>query len=161
METTFIIRSPQSAAEWQAVRRLLTDYHNEFDDKTCFTSFEAEMNNIEQLYATPDKVKLIAQNESTGDIAGCVALRTIAPGVAEMKRLYVMPVYRGHKLGKLLAERIINTAREMGYNNMVLDTMLEMKAARKLYEHLGFSVIPPYSDQETRNVICYGLTLNA
>lgn len=161
MDTAFIIRPPQNASEWQTVRRLLIDYHNEFDDKTCFTSFEEELNSIEQLYAAPDRVKLIAQDESTGEIVGCVALRAIAPGVAEMKRLYVMPSYRGHQLGKLLAERIISKAKQMGFHDMVLDTMLEMKAARKLYEKLGFSEIPPYSDQEARNVICYGLKLNA
>ena len=160
MDTTYIIRPPNSASEWQSVRNLLIDYHNEFDDKTCFTSFEAELNNIENLYAAPDKVKLIAQDESTGQIVGCVAFRSIAPGVAEMKRLYVMPSHRRNKLGKLLAERIISRAKQMGYNDMVLDTMTEMKAARKLYEQLGFNVIPPYSDQETRNVICYGLKLN-
>ena len=78
-----------------------------------------------------------------------------------MKRLYVVPSHRRHKLGKLLAERIISKARQQGCNDMVLDTMMEMKAARKLYEQLGFIVIPPYSDQESRNVICYGLKLNA
>jgi putative acetyltransferase len=159
MESAFIIRAPQSSAEWQSVRQLLTDYHDEFDDKTCFTSFEAEMNNIEKLYAEPGKAKLIAIHTDTNSLAGCVALRTIAPDIAEMKRLYVPSAYRGQHLGKDLAIAIMNTAREMGFHTMVLDTMQEMRAAQRLYEGLGFEIIPPYNDQATRNVICYGKTL--
>jgi putative acetyltransferase len=159
MESAFIIRAPQSVAEWQSVRQLLMDYHNEFDDKTCFTSFEAEMNNIESMYSDPSKEKLIAIDSSNGTLAGCVALREISPGVAEMKRLYVPPAYRGHHLGKKLALAIMDTARNMGYHMIVLDTMQEMRAAQRLYEGLGFEVIPPYNDQATRNVICYGKTL--
>lgn len=159
MESDFIIRTPQSAAEWQSVRLLLMDYHNEFDDKTCFTSFEAEMSNIENLYADPTKAKLIAIDPKNGGLAGCVALREISAGVAEMKRLYVPPTYRRHHLGKALAIAIMNKARDMGYHTMVLDTMQEMRTAQQLYEGLGFEIIPPYNDQATRNVICYGKTL--
>jgi ribosomal protein S18 acetylase RimI-like enzyme len=161
MNPRFEIRSPLSPAEWQTVRELLTAYWNEFEDKTCFTSFEDEMTNIESLYARPGKAKLIAIENDTGAIAGCVGLRGIAPGVAEMKRLYVPPAYRGHHLGKDLAIAIMDKARDMGFNTMVLDTMDEMKAAQGLYRQLGFDVIPPYSDQGSRNVICFGKSLVA
>lgn len=95
MPGEFVIRTPVSHAEWNAVRQLLIDYYNEFDDKTCFTSFERELNGIEQLYAEEDKVKLIAVDQENGTVAGCVALRKHADGVSEMKRLYIHPAYRG------------------------------------------------------------------
>ena len=155
MPGPFIIRSPESAEEWTTVKKLLVDYRGEFDDQTCFTSFEAEMDNIEQYYSDNDKIKLIIVDEENNTIAGCVALRSFSPEVAEMKRLYVVPSYRGYKLGRKLAEAIIEKAVEQGYHSMILDTMFEMQAAQQLYYNLGFHTIPPYNHQDESKVICF------
>ena len=159
MPGPFIIRSPQSSEEWEVVKKLLIDYRNEFDDQTCFTSFEQEMDNIEVYYSEPDKIKLIALDEENGMIAGCVAMRAFTPEIAEMKRLYVVPAYRGYKLGRQLAEAIIEKAVEYGYHSMILDTMYEMQAAQQLYYNLGFHTIPPYNHQDESKVICFEKTL--
>ena len=155
MPGRFIIRTPLSSAEWDEVKQLLIAYESEFEDKTCFTSFEAEMKDIQQLYKQQDKVKLIAFDEESKKVAGCVALREFAPGVTEMKRLYVRPEYRGHHLGRLLAEAILQKGKEKKYNSMILDTMMEMKSAQKLYEELGFTIIPPYNQQDSNKIICF------
>jgi putative acetyltransferase len=155
MPGPFIIRSPESSLEWATVKRLLQDYRGEFDDESCFTSFEEETDNIEQYYADHDKIKLIVVDESNQTIAGCVALRSYTPEVAEMKRLYVVPGYRGYKLGRKLAEAILDRAVEQGYHSMVLDTMYEMQAAQQLYYSLGFHVIPPYNQQDESKVVCF------
>jgi putative acetyltransferase len=155
VEPRFVIRSPESAKEWKEVKRLLLDYKAEFNDDTCFTSFEAEIADIENLYARDDHFKLIAVSVPDGTIVGCVAFRALAPDIAEMKRMYVVPGYRGQQLGRKLAEAIISKAVERGYQKMVLDTMMEMKAAQQLYHDLGFVIIPPYDDQDTSKVICF------
>ena len=155
MDTAYIIRPPVSSSEWTVVRQLLIDYRNEFDDETCFTSFEEEFNNLEAVYAEHGKWKLIVVEKPTEQIVGCVAVRTLAPGVAEMKRLYVIPSHRKLHLGKRLAEEIITLAQDHQYHRMVLDTMLEMKDAQRLYERLGFRVVEPYDHQDTSKVICY------
>jgi ribosomal protein S18 acetylase RimI-like enzyme len=155
MPGPIIIRTPQSKQEWDTVRQMLLDYRSEFDDQTCFTSFEAEMDHIEQLYAEKDKIKLIAVDTESNALAGCVALRPFSKRIAEMKRLYVVPAYRGYKLGRQLAEAIIKTATTQGYHSMILDTMHEMKSAQQLYQHLGFRVIPPYNHQDLSKVVCY------
>lgn len=155
MPGPFTIRLPQSPEEWAMVKKLLIDYRGEFDDQTCFTSFEQEMDNIERYYSEEDKVKLIALDEEKGNIVGCVAMRSFAPGVCEMKRLYVVPSYRGFKLGRKLAEAIIEKAAEQGYHSMLLDTMNEMQAAQQLYYNLGFHTISPYNNQDESKVICF------
>ncbi|MDQ3016770.1 MAG: GNAT family N-acetyltransferase [Bacteroidota bacterium] len=159
MMSAFVIRAPETEVEWNTVRQLLIDYQDEFDDKACFTSFEDEFNNLESVYAESGKYKLIAIEESTGKIVGCVAIRTLSPGVAEMKRLYLVPQYRGFQLGRKLATAIMELATQHGYHQMLLDTMYEMKAAQRLYEQLGFAVIPSYGYQEGLDVICYGKDL--
>jgi len=155
MPGPLIIRTPQTDSEWNAVKKLLQDYRSEFDDQTCFTSFDQEMDNLEQYYADEDKIKLIAVDEATNTIIGCVALRSFSPGVCEMKRLYVAPTYRGNKIGEKLAEAIIEKAIEKGYHAMILDTMYEMQAAQQLYYSLGFHAIPPYNQQDESKVVCF------
>lgn len=151
----YSIRPPQSREEWEEVRHLLVDYRNEFDDKTCFTSFDEELENIERVYADPRKYKLVAVEHPGNKIVGCVGLREFSPGVAEMKRLYVIPSHRGLHLGKKLAEEIISIATKMKYKKMILDTMNEMKDAQKLYKRMGFVEAEPYDNQDTSKVVCY------
>lgn len=152
---SYTIRQPRHSGEWEEIKQLLVAYKAEFDDDTCFTSFEAELADIENLYASDEKLKLIAISNTDGAIAGCVAFRKYAPGVSEMKRLYVVPEYRGEKLGRLLAEAIIDEAKTRGYQTMILDTMYEMKAAQELYLQLGFTKIESYRDQDPMKVVCY------
>ncbi len=86
---------------------------------------------------------------------GCVGLRMHSPGVAEMKRLYVIPSHRGLHLGSKLAKEIISIATKMKYDKMILDTMHEMQDAQKLYQRLGFVVAEPYDHQDPKKVVCY------
>ena len=153
--TTYKIRPPQSAKEWDIIRKLLLDYRNEFEDQTCFTSFEQELKNIEGLYADPRKFKLVAVEHPGNKIVGCVGLRPVSREIAEMKRLYVTPSHRGKQLGRKLAEEIIAIASKMKYQKMVLDTMHEMQDAQKLYRQLGFVIAPPHDPTDTRNVVYY------
>jgi GNAT superfamily N-acetyltransferase len=62
-----------------------------------------------------------------------------------MKRLYLRPAFRGQGIGRVIAERLINEAKRIGYTLMRLDTIpAQMAEANRLYRMLGFYEIPAY-----------------
>ncbi len=82
------------------------------------------------------------------DIAGMGGLRFLRPGVAEIKRLYVRPAYRGRKLGEQALERLLADARRFRYERVCLDTGPFMEAAHRLYDSHGFTDCPAYEGVE-------------
>ena len=74
------------------------------------------------------------------------ALKRLEPGVAEIKRMYVVPDARGRGLARRLLAAIEDTARELGYERVRLDTGASQPHARALYESAGYREVPDYND---------------
>jgi ribosomal protein S18 acetylase RimI-like enzyme len=132
----------QTAEHYESVRVLFLQYADNLGFDLGFQHFDHELATLPGDYAPPDGCLLLA--EDFGNRAGCVALRRLEDNVCEMKRLYVMPDFRGRGVGKLLAQTVINGARTIGYVKIRLDTVDSMQAARALYMSLGFYHIEPY-----------------
>ncbi len=124
------------------VRPLLHEYADSLSFDLGFQDFAGEVERLPGEYAAPAGSLLLARVDEAP--AGCVALRRLADGAGELKRLYVRPRYRGLGLGRLLAEAAVATARELGYPCLRLDTTPEMTAAHELYGKLGFREIEAY-----------------
>jgi ribosomal protein S18 acetylase RimI-like enzyme len=56
-----------------------------------------------------------------------------------LAELYVVPERRGHGLGRALMEAAIELARREGADTMDLGTAEDDRAARSLYESMGFN----------------------
>ena len=92
-------------------------------------------------YAVPTGALLLATAEDQP--AGCAGLRPFPlEGACKMKRLYVVPQFRGEGLGQALIERILTIARRLNYTRLRLDTQPDsMQAAVELYRRFGFKEV--------------------
>jgi len=147
-----------SEEEIQQARKLFEEYSASLGLNLCFQNFERELAELPGDYAPPDG-RLWLANEND-EIAGCIALRKIGAGIGEMKRLYVRPVFRGHGLGRLLTETLLEEARGIGYRRVRLDTLPgKMDRAIAMYRSLGFKNIEPYYNNPLESVAFMELEL--
>lgn len=147
-----------SPEQIKTIRNLFVEYQHWLNFSLCFQGFDKELAELPGKYALPLGRLYLA--ESSGAIAGCIALRPMEEGVAcEMKRLFVRDEFRGRGIGRLLVERIITDAKEIGYKVMRLDTLQRMESARALYAKIGFSVIPAYYHNPMEEVVYMELAL--
>ena len=140
------IRSVNHGPELLWLQALFLDYQQDTGLDLSYQGFAEELANLPGEYQSPLGVLLLALVD--GEPAGCCALRPLPnsdyPNACEMKRLFVRHAFRGLGLGRQLVDHTLLQAHQVGYHNLLLDTLTDMEAARALYEELGFEEIAPY-----------------
>jgi putative acetyltransferase len=140
-----------SENEFVVGRLLIEEYAKGLSVDLCFQDFAAELMQLPSMYGPPGGCLLLAR---VGEIhVGCGGLRKLSDSVCEMKRLYVRPAGRGTGLGRQLAIALIDRAVSLGYQRMVLDSLVDMTSAQNLYRTLGFRDAPPYYSNPTPGVV--------
>jgi GNAT superfamily N-acetyltransferase len=133
----------ESEEQTQTARQLFEEYASSIGISLCFQNFDQELAALPGKYSPPSGRLLLAYLD--GELAGCVALRSVDTTRCEMKRLFLRPAFRGSGLGRVLVEAIITEARTVGYKSMLLDTLPgRMDSAIALYKRIGFEEIAPY-----------------
>jgi ribosomal protein S18 acetylase RimI-like enzyme len=148
----------QTATEIGAARDLFVEYAQSLGFSLCFQGFDRELADLPGDYAPPKGRLLLARVD--GAPAGVVGVRPLGDDICEMKRLYVKSEFRGHKLGRQLADRAVEEARKIGYARMRLDSVADsMQTAIAMYREMGFKEIPPYRENPMPSVVYMELDL--
>ena len=139
------------------VRALFNAYRDSLNTDLCFQQFDAELAGLPGDYAPPTGCLLVSMVDE--EPAGCVALRQLDGGICEMKRLFVLPAFRGMRLGQALLDAVLKRACELGYERMRLDTLPSMQRAIEMYTRRGFVDIAPYRPNPIPGARYFELTL--
>ena len=105
----------------------------------------AVMSQLWQFAPPAGRLLLVVEGEI---VLGCGGLRPLGPGIAEIKRMYVLSGARGRGLGRQLLDALLAAARQADYQEVRLDTDGLMPAARRLYRAAGFQRCDPYPESE-------------
>jgi GNAT superfamily N-acetyltransferase len=90
-----------------------------------------------------DLVEVVIATEDGADL-GHAALRALAAGGVEVKKVYVRPEARGRGLSRMLMAAVEDIARELGETRIVLQTGPKQLEAIALYSAIGYSDIPEF-----------------
>jgi ribosomal protein S18 acetylase RimI-like enzyme len=127
-----------TAVDAPALARLLHDFNREFGDPA--PAVEWLTDRLGQLIETGEVTALLAGAGPDG-----LAVLRFRPSLwtagleCYLAELYVVPARRGRGLGRALMDAVIELARSRGADHIELNTEETDRAARALYESLGFS----------------------
>lgn len=161
----------QQGTALQTCIQLFQEYAQELNEDLCFQSFDSELENPLKKYGPPSGCLLLAYWNNAP--VGCVALTDITNtttshateenrsegSTCEMKRLYVQPAFRKHKIGDALVHAIIAQAKDLDYAVMKLDTLERLQPAIQLYLKHGFIVTNAYYKNPLPEVVYMQLNL--
>lgn len=87
------------------------------------------------------------------DLAAMGGIRPLGGGMAEIKRIYVRPAFRGMNLGQCILQRLLKDAQAFGYPHICLDSAPFMQSAHRIYAAAGFVDRGPYEGLEVPEVL--------
>jgi GNAT superfamily N-acetyltransferase len=148
------ITRAESPEDLDAVRGLIREFHHwamtEVSPGTnppTFANLDAELAALPGIFGPPSGCLLLARLD--GDPAGCLAFFGRDTTMMEVKRMYVRPSARGHRIGERLVTSILAEALRLGYRRYVLSTHRSMHHAHAIYRRAGFRDVPHSADFPT------------
>ncbi len=93
----------------------------------------------EDAFAGPDAAWIVAYVD--GVAVGCAGLRTLAPGVGEIKRMFVAAPARRSGVGRRLLRALEQRAAAAGHGHVRLLTTPMLSEACALYAAEGYAVV--------------------
>ncbi|MFF4155798.1 GNAT family N-acetyltransferase [Streptomyces sp. NPDC001678] len=105
----------------------------------------------------PDGLLLVARYG--GEPAGCVGLRRLDAGTAELCRMFVRADRRGLGGSGALLGAAEEAARAWGAARIVLETRRDLVEARALYARHGFGDVSPYKAGDAYSEVWLGREL--
>ncbi|PWJ59524.1 acetyltransferase (GNAT) family protein [Dyadobacter jejuensis] len=91
---------------------------------------------------------------------GCGCFKIHDSENIEIKRMYVLPQYRGRGLARTLLKELEQWALSLGYKRSILETGKKQTEAIALYTHLGYEPIAGYNAYDALEIsTCFAKSL--
>jgi GNAT superfamily N-acetyltransferase len=144
---------PDSPAAAPLVRDLLAELHARYGQP------DADPDRLTAADLAPPRGAFVVAWLDAAAV-GCGGLRRYADGVAELKRMYVAPPWRGRGVARAVLARLEARAAELGYRRLLLETGLRQPEAMALYASAGYEAIEPYGYYRSSPLSrCFGKSL--
>ncbi len=137
-----------SEKEYTEAEKIIKEYAASLSFSLDFQDLDSELAHLDTHYGGSMGFILLAKKGE--EYAGVTCLRNLGHFIAEIKRMYVRPAYRGHGYGRKMLNKAIEESKKLGYRFLRLDTVPDMKHANELYTSTGFYEI---EDDYTYNPI--------
>ena len=111
-------------------------------------SFYAQFNKIENIR---NVIVCYVDNKPMG----CGAFKEYDQKKVEIKRMFVLPGYRGRGIGRNILKELELWASELNYPECILETGKKQPEAIRLYQKAGYAIIKNYGQYENvENSVC-------
>jgi putative acetyltransferase len=116
---------------------------------------DGEDHGFYQQFNQVDQIKHVVVAFLENQAIGCGAIRAYAPDVMEVKRMFVLPEYRGKGVAGAVLSELEHWATELGYTRCILETGHMQPEAIRLYLKSGYVIIPNYGQYAgVENSVC-------
>ena len=75
---------------------------------------------------------------------GCASYKRYDLVIAEIKRVFIKPEFRGQGISKIMLRKLEERAKNQGYKEFILETGELLETSMKLYKSLGYVITSNY-----------------
>ena len=145
------INAADDAAVAAVIRAVSAEY--ELTPEKGYSVADATLDHLSEVYAADGHIYLVI--EANGQILGGCGIGALAGdnNTCELQKMYFLPTIRGRGLATAIAQLCMNFARDYGYQQIYLETTALLPEALRLYQSLGFSVLPQHLGN-TGHTVC-------
>jgi putative acetyltransferase len=127
----------------QELAKIVRDTLTEFGANHPGTVFfDPSTDTLYELFRKERSVYFVAEldNRIVGG-GGIFPTEELPEKTCELVKMYLLPEARGKGIGKSIIEQCLVTAKELGFEQIYIESMPELKLALKIYEKFGFSYL--------------------
>ena len=141
-----LLKTNSNNSDFQSLTKLFDEFLVDIDgeEKDFFAQFN-------QIYI--ENVILFYLDEIA---VGCGAFKEYEPNVAEIKRMFVLPEYRGKGIAKTILKELELWTKSLDYTSTILETSNKLTSAINLYKKSGYEIIPNYGQYvNVESSVCF------
>ena len=130
---------PYSPSHAAAVVDVIATVFAEYGMTLDMPDYDADLQDVGRSYIAEGGTFVVLLD---GDrVVGTVGAVRHGDAECEIKRLYLLPAYRGRGYGRRLLHHVLDWARERGHRRAIAWSDVRLQTAHEVYRRMGFETI--------------------